>query len=281
MLMNAMRKQNTLVCCGLDPEIARMPSEITEKKIPDEDKIFEFLKTVTDITAAHVCAFKAQKAFFDAFDGGRKLLRDTISYIHDAHPQIQVFVDAKIGDTENTMKAYKRNILGELNADGVVVNPYLGDDVFADMADYKEKTLLVVVRSSNPGSGSMQDVKLSEGIALWEHVLRLTLGKWNEFGNLVPILSSNVDAEYVGARTLIPDTTPILLAGYGAQGGTLKHLNRLLNSERQGVFVNSSRLLLYPAEKNARDWRNRIEQNVIRMKNDINQVRYGTKVKLE
>ena len=198
--MNAMRKQNTLVCCGLDPEIARMPSEITEKKIPDEDKIFEFLKTVTDITAAHVCAFKAQKAFFDAFDGGRKTLRDTISYIHDAHPQIQVFVDAKIGDTENTMKAYKRNILGELNADGVVVNPYLGDDVFADMADYKEKTLLVVVRSSNPGSGSMQDVKLSEGIALWEHVLRLTLGKWNEFGNLVPILSSNVDAEYVGAK---------------------------------------------------------------------------------
>ncbi len=280
MLMHAMRRNDTLVCCGLDPDLTKMPSEITRKGMRDEEKVLAFLEAVTDVTSAYVCAYKVQKAFFDVFDGGRQLLHSTVSYIHETSPSIPVIVDAKVGDTENTMLAYRKNILDELNADGIVVNPYLGDEVFADLAGHREKAVVVVVRSSNPGSICVQEATLSDGSFLWERVLDLTVNKWNYSGNLIPILSSTAGINYTKARKSIPDETPILLAGYGAQGGTLSHLDQLLNSERQGVFVNSSRQLLYPYAKGDPEWRSKIEQATIKMRDSINQVRYGNRILL-
>ncbi len=269
-LLDRMREQNTLVSCGLDPDLSKMPLEITAKKEASEAKAFEFLKDVIDITARHVCNYKANKAFFDVFDDGRKLLHNVIRYAHSEHPGIPVFVDAKVGDTENTLKAYMSNILGDLEADGIMLNPYMGDDVFAYAGDYKDKALLVLVRTSNAGSYIIQDVPLANGMNLWEHVLDLAVNRWNSHGNLIPILSSTVDIDYRKARKLIPDNMPILLAGYGAQKGSLSQLDVLLNSERSGVFINSSRLLLYPYEKEDREWREKIKDSVTEMKKEIN-----------
>ena len=60
----AMKSNNTLVCCGLDPDVSKMPIEL-RRKARKETTVRKFLEAVVDITAPHVCAYKAQKAFFD------------------------------------------------------------------------------------------------------------------------------------------------------------------------------------------------------------------------
>ena len=66
-LAKATERHNSLVCCGLDPDITRIPSEFSG---PPQQRIGTFLKTVVELTSAEVCAYKIQKAFFDVFDGG-------------------------------------------------------------------------------------------------------------------------------------------------------------------------------------------------------------------
>jgi len=74
-ILERMKSHNTLLCCGLDPDMKKMPFEIIGKQTSDEDKMFEFLRVVVDVTASHVCAYKAQKAFFDVLAGGHDVLK--------------------------------------------------------------------------------------------------------------------------------------------------------------------------------------------------------------
>ena len=56
-----MKTHDTLLCCGLDPDLKKIPPEIIGRQTSDGDKMFEFLRGVVDVTASHVCAYKAQK----------------------------------------------------------------------------------------------------------------------------------------------------------------------------------------------------------------------------
>jgi orotidine-5'-phosphate decarboxylase len=265
------KSANTLLCCGLDPDFKKLPSEIMRRHSSDEDKVREFLRTVVDVTAPHVCAFKAQKAFFDRLPGGHDVLGDTISYIHASYPGIPVIVDCKIGDIGNTMSIYAENLFGALCADGVVVNPYMGDDVFEPFAKWTDKMIVVLVKTSNPAGDIVQDMALANGMKVWEYILSLVVDRWNRDGNLVPVLSATADLDMARVRTVIPDTMPILLAGVGAQGGDYKDIYGLLNSQRAGVFVNSSRGILYPTD--GQPWRLAVKQAAVSLKEALNVAR--------
>jgi len=266
-----MRTHNTLLCCGLDPDLKKMPSAITEGKAPDEEKVFDFLRAAVDATASHVCAYKAQKAFFDVMAGGHEVLRELIGYIHASHEGIPVIVDCKIGDIDNTMAAYTHNLFVVLRADGIVVNPYMGDDVMMPLAEYTDKAIVVLAKTSNPSGGVVQDVTLQSGLPLWRHILDLVVNRWNNGKNMIPVLSANAEFNVPEIRSLIPDDMPILFAGIGAQGGNYVSLRQLLNSEGLGVFVNSSRGILYP--KSHKQWRNAIEEAAVELKDTLNQER--------
>lgn len=270
-ILERMKSHDTLLCCGLDPDLKKMPHEITEKKISDEEKILDFLRTVVDVTASHVCAYKAQKAFFDVLAGGHDVLKKLIDYIHTSHPGIPVIVDCKIGDIENTMAAYVQNLFGSFQADGIVVNPYMGDDVMLPLAEFADKSIVVLVKTSNPSGGIVQDVAIQNGQPLWRHILDLVVNRWNRNANMIPVLSATVGLNMVEIRSLIPDRMPILFAGVGAQGGNLAGLRNLLNSEGIGVFVNSSRDILYP--KNQQHWQIAIEEAAVRLKEALNNER--------
>jgi orotidine-5'-phosphate decarboxylase len=270
-ILERMKSHNTLLCCGLDPDLEKLPIEIMESGLKDEDKVLSFLKTVVDITAEHVCAYKVQKAFFDSLSGGHETLRELIEYIHRCHIGLPVIVDCKIGDIDNTMKAYTHNLFNLLLADGVVVNPYMGDDVLLPLTQLPNKAVVVLVKTSNPAGGIIQDVKLDGGKILWEYILDLVVNRWNTNENMIPVISATAGLDMKRIRSIIPDQMPILLAGIGAQGGDYGHLNALLNSENIGVFVNSSRGILYP--KCHKPWRIGIEDAVIELKNTLNNER--------
>lgn len=263
-----MVSNKTLVCCGLDPDLSKIPLEISEQNISDEEKVFKFIRTVVDITAPHVCLYKAQKAFFDILPGGHEVLRNLITYVHEHHPGLPVVVDCKINDIDNTMLVYIKNIFGSLNADGVVVNPYMGDDTLFPLAELSDKAIIVLVKTSNPKGSLIQDLILENDFPLWKYVLSLVINRWNYNNNMIPVLSSNCDCDMTGIRALIPDNMPILLAGVGAQNGSYSNLPLLLNKNKSGVFVNSSRGILYSNVQ--KRWRVAIEDAVILLKNNLN-----------
>lgn len=272
LLREAINRNSSLVCCGLDPDYLKMPEHLTGET--EEEKVHNFLREIIDLTNTHVCAYKAQKAFFDIYPGGHQLLKETISYVQHRYDHIPVFADAKIGDVGNTMAAYLRNVFDELGADGVVVNPYLGDDVLMPFGKLPNKVAIVTVKTSNPGAVVVQDIPVS-GVdcKLWVHLLEMLVARWNTARNLVPVIASTADEDLSFVRRMIPDDMPILFAGYGAQGGTLRHFGELLDSHKQGVFVSSSRGILYPYAKDDPDWRDRVVRAVVSMKAILNTAR--------
>ncbi len=266
-----MKTNNTLLCCGLDPDLKKMPREILGKSITNEEKVFEFLKAVVDVTAQHVCAYKAQKAFFDVLPRGHDILKNIISYIHEEHEGIPVLVDCKIGDIDNTMAVYTYNIFTVLNADGIVVNPYMGDDVMLQLMELNEKAIIVLVKTSNVSGGIIQDVILKNGLPFWRYVLDIVVNRWNVGQNMIPVISSTSKTNLLEIRALIPDKMLILFAGIGTQGGNPSGLRQLLNSEGIGVFVNSSRSILYPKSK--KEWRVAIGEAARNLKDNLNRER--------
>jgi orotidine-5'-phosphate decarboxylase len=166
------------------------------------------------------------------------------------------------------MEAYIQNLFGSLQADGIVVNPYMGDDVMLPLVELADKSIVVLVKTSNPSGGIVQDVILQDGQPLWHHVLDLVVNRWNRNGNMIPVLSSTVELNADKLRVSIPDKMPILLAGVGAQGGSYTGLRKLLNSEGIGVFVNSSRGILYPQSR--KPWLIAIEKAAIELKESLN-----------
>lgn len=273
-LDNRMIQANSLVGVGLDPDLTKMPYEIVNSDHTPEEKVLSFLKEVITITAPHSCCFKLQKAFYDQFNLGHELLKQVVLFIHENHPGIPAYVDCKIGDTDNTMKAYMALLFDDIKADAVVINPYMGDDVLEPFITDPKKTGIILIQTSNPNAKVVQEIPLANGKKLWEEMLDLALARWNKNNNLIFVLSSNSDAyDYSSIRSKIPQNSPILLAGIGLQGGNPQVLRQLLNDEKRGVFVNSSRGILYPYAQNDSNWRSAILSAVIELKNVFNDIR--------
>ena len=274
-LMSRMKKHNTLLCVGLDPDLAKFPEEITSLKVTHDEKAQIFLKKVVDLTHSHVCCYKLQKAFFDLFKEGHTLLRDTIAYIKNIDSSIVVMIDCKIGDTENTMKAYRQLLFDTYKGDAVVVNPYMGDAVFDLFVNNPDLTGVVLVQTSNPSAKVVQELELKGGAFLWEKMLDITCARAKKNQNLIPVISSNTAGyDYTKIRSQIPQTMPILLAGIGAQGGDLSVLKTLLNDQRIGVFVGSSRAILYPYARDDSSWEKAIQSAAVQLKERMNAIRF-------
>lgn len=267
-LMSAIEAVDSRICCGIDPDITKMPAVFDDIEL-SEQRVEAFLHEVLIMTAPHVAAYKIQKAFFDAFDNGRQLLRRTIQNVRNAAPHAAVIVDCKVGDIDNTMAAYLSTLFGSLGADAIVINPYMGTDVWAQFRKYPDKAGLVLVRTSNPGSGIIQEVETVDGLPLWRHVLGVVLSEWRTGNNLIPVVSSNSALPSDVVRELRDAAIPIFVAGMGAQGGALSNCSGLLRKETPILF-NSSRSLLYPYERASVDWREAMLNAVLALRGEIN-----------
>ena len=112
--------------------------------------------------------------------------------------EIPVILDAKRGDTPQTMLAYARAIFDDLGADAVTVNPYLGRDSLEPFFDYADKGVFVVCKTSNPGAGEIQDLVVEGAEPLFVRVAQRAM-TWDKHGTLGLV---------VGAR-LVKATVPI------------------------------------------------------------------------
>ncbi|MEI8195730.1 MAG: orotidine-5'-phosphate decarboxylase [Phycisphaerae bacterium] len=267
-LHSSIAARRSQVCCGLDPDPTLMPLEYRSRPASLAENVATFLIEAADIAAPNTCAWKLQKAFYDLIPSGDEVLAKVIDHIKTNYPDTVTIVDCKAGDVRHTMSAYVSNALERFGADALVVNPFMGDDVLSPFASRPDKLGVVLVRTSNPGAAVIQDAPLADGRPLWQHVLDLVFDRWNSAGNLLPVLSCQV-AGSPCVRALVPKDTPIFIAGFGAQGGTVQDLEPILQSELE-VLVNASRSLLYPYSPADRDWRQAIHQAVVQMNTALN-----------
>ena len=239
MLAAAWRKNDSLLCVGLDPDPAKFPAHLKGR----DDAIFEFCRTIVDATADLVCAFKPQIAYFAA-RRAEDQLEALIAHIREKHPGIPVILDAKRGDIGSTAEQYAIEAFERFKADGVTVNPYMGRDSVEPYLAYLDKGVILLCRTSNAGGSDLQFLDVG-GEKLYERVARLAASEWNSTGQIALVVGATFPAEIARVREIVGDM-PLLVPGIGAQGGDIKAtVEAGRTGDATGLMINSSRAILY------------------------------------
>lgn len=233
---------------GIDPDISRIPDEIWSE-VGGRGYIAEgislFNQRIVDATAEYTADYKVNSNFFQG-EFGRRALANTFAYIKETQPDILRVCDGKFGDVGHTAEKIADEIFGELDADAVLLNPYLGFDAIKPFIEWKDKLVVLCVNTSNQSANEIQELKLENGHSMWRYVLQKSMNEWNYNGNIIPILSATHPDNVDGIRDQLGDT-PILLAGVGTQGGSLTNtVPYLLDSEGYGLMISASRAIIYP-----------------------------------
>ena len=150
-LVAAQGRFDSMLCVGLDPEPTRFPLAWRG----DPRRIFDFCAAVVDATRDLACAFKPQIAYFAAQRAEDQLER-LIAYIHETAPGVPVILDAKRGDIGATAEQYAREVFERYRADAVTLSPFMGFDSIEPYMRFEGKGLILLCRTSNPGSGDLQ-----------------------------------------------------------------------------------------------------------------------------
>ena len=238
-LDRAHRAAGSLVCVGLDPDIAKLPADLRDGSRP----LLAFGRRVVDATFDIAAAYKPQIAFYSAL-GAENQLCSTIRYIRERAPNALIILDAKRGDIGNTAEAYVREAFDRYGADAVTVNPYMGEDSVRPFLARKDRGALILCRTSNPGGQDFQNLIL-DGLPLYRHVARRATGAWNEFGNVMLVVGATVPKEMAELRAAHPNVT-FLVPGIGAQNGDLKAvLAAGLDAQGMGLLISASRSIIY------------------------------------
>lgn len=238
-LNQAITKNGSLLCVGLDPDISRMPERVN---------ILDFNKAIIKATSHLVCAYKPNFAFYEALGvEGWQVLQDTIDYIPD---DIPVIADAKRGDIGSTAQAYAKAIFDEMGFDAVTVNPYLGYDAVEPFLNYEDRGIYILCHTSNPGAADFQDLRVKMGNTEGElyQVVARKAAQWNKKGNVGLVVGGTYPGQMKIIRQEFPDM-PFLVPGVGTQGGDLKTVLTMgTGSEGNGLIVSVSRQILYASE---------------------------------
>lgn len=273
-LENAIKKNNSLLCIGLDTDINKIPKHLLEK----EDPVFEFNKTIIDNTNNLVCCYKLNIAYYSA-EGlkGLESLIKTINYIHDKYIDIPVILDAKRADVGHTSEAYAREVFDQINTDSVTVNPYFGLDSVEPFLKYKDKGIIVLCRTSNPGAGDFQDL-IIDGEPLYIKVAQ-KITEWNKkHGNCLMVVGATWPEEMKKIRKIAPNMF-FLVPGIGSQGGDLENtLKNGLTKEKSGLtpiksglIIHSARAIIYASSN--KDFAEKARVKAKQLRDSINKYR--------
>ncbi len=265
---------DSLLCVGLDPVLDRFPAKARSNQDLTR-AIVKFNAGIIAATSDLVCAYKPNLAFYLAHGrAGVAALEETRRLIPD---HIPVILDAKVGDMENTADAYATAYFDTWGFDAVTVNPYLGEDSLAPFMRRPERGVIVVCKTSNPGSGDLQDLSTLDGDR--QQSLYLTVAErvasWVERwpATLGLVVGATYPEELTAVRRRCPEA-PILLPGIGAQGGDLEaSLHAGLDASGAGLLVSASRSVIYAGSGSEGDWTEPVRAAAAALRDAINAIR--------
>ncbi len=256
-LLAASRRNNSLLCVGLDPDVSLMPKV----------GLLEFNKAIVDATADLVCAYKPNLAFYEALGiDGLKVLQKTIEHIPT---NIPIIGDGKRGDIGNTAKAYAKALFVTFGFDAATVSPYLGFDSVEPFIEYKDKGVFILCRTSNPGAVDFQNLVNAQGIPLYEAVARKAK-EWNIHGNIGLVVGATYPDELKAIRKLCPEM-PLLIPGIGAQGGDLASAVKYgIDVQGEKAIIAVSRQILYASQ--GKDFAQAARHSAQELRDNINKL---------
>lgn len=251
------RKNDSLLCIGLDVDRERVPSEIKH----DRRWMERFNESIISSTADLVCCYKINLAFYEAYgtDGFEAIIR-TIDMIPD---DIPVIIDGKRNDIGNSARMYARCAFEVLKGDAVTVNPYLGFDSVKPFLEYKDKYVFVLCRTSNPSAREFQDLDVG-GKKLYQ-VVAERIREWGE--NCGAVVGATYPEEIGEVRRIVGNDRILLIPGVGAQGGDLKRALASGWADGGNVIINVSRGIIY--SENARKSAEMYREEINRLREEI------------
>ena len=284
-LIQKIQKTNAPIVVGLDPTLKFVPEYIKQATFEEygetlegaAEAVWQYNKGIVDAVCDLVPAVKPQIAMYEQFGiPGLAAFKKTVDYCKGK--DLVVIADVKRGDIGSTSEAYAVGPLGGVQVgskfcrgfdeDFVTVNPYLGSDgikPFLKVCAEEKKGIFVLVKTSNPSSGELQDrlVKgagengerplyeiVGEQVAAWGAEYMPEEGNYSYVGAVV-------GATYPEQGRILRELMPrafILVPGYGAQGGKGADLVHFFREDGLGAIINSSRGIIaaYQQEKYAR-----------------------------
>jgi orotidine-5'-phosphate decarboxylase len=284
---------------GLDPRFSFVPEFIKKESIEKfgntpkamADSFLTFNKVIIDSVYDLVPAVKPQVAMYEMLGScGIQCFIDTIKYAKEKG--LIVIGDIKRGDITSTAEAYSDGHIGRIKIgkeaheiygeDFITINPYLGwDSVEPYIKNCKEyeKGLFVLVKTSNPNSGELQDIDC-QGMKLYEKVGSL-VEKWGEnipgkygYSGIGAVVGATHPMQAERLRKLMPHTF-FLVPGYGAQGGKAEDL-AVCFKDSLGAIINSSRGIIaaytkepYKNKYSEKEFGDAARQAVLDMKADL------------
>jgi len=287
---------------GLDPTYEMIPEKIKKEmlglygKTPKAvaEMFIAFNKGLIDSLYDVVPAVKPQIAMYEKYGvEGIRAYIETINYAKEK--EMIVIGDIKRGDIASTAAAYAAHLEGVYiegewfdlwNTDAVTLNPYMGFDAiepFIKPCNERDKGIFVLVKTSNPSSRELQELKVGEK-SLWvypwlfEETAKL-VRKWGKLamGNKrYSKVGAVVGATYgdIGKKLRkIMKHTFFLVPGYGAQGGKAADVRDFFDKDGRGCVVNSSRGIIAAYQKDSRygddNFGDAARVAALDMKNDI------------
>lgn len=298
-LIEKIKQTNNPTVMGLDPRYDMLPKCITNK-YPQNIKgacqaILEFNKALIDATYDIIPAIKPQIAFYEMFGvDGIEVFKETCKYAKQKG--MIIIADIKRGDIGSTAAGYSNAYLGKtplcekeepiFDVEFITVNPYLGIDgikPFIEACKKYAKGIFILVKTSNPSSGELQDLKLENGKTVYETVGEL-VNEWgkelvgeNEYSSIGAVVGATYPNQLQTLRKIMPNTY-FLIPGYGAQGGKAEDIALGFDEKGLGGIVNASRSLMCAYKQET--WKNTYTEEqfaqatraeAIRMKEELNE----------
>jgi orotidine-5'-phosphate decarboxylase len=215
----------TVLCLGIDPDPRALPAGFA----PTIEGVAAFARLLVEAAAPHAAAVKPNLAFFEAF-GSAGLA--ALERVRAAVPAgIPVVADGKRGDIGSTAARQAEALFDALGVDAVTVNPYLGEEAIAPLIGRADRFAYVLCRTSNPGAGELQDLRVvadepggaaderpgAPAEPLYLRVARRAAG-WGPGGTVGLVVGATAPDELRRVRAIAPGLA-LLVPGIGAQGG--------------------------------------------------------------
>lgn len=256
---------------GIDTSFDYLPENIKNKcsSLKDAaDAIVDFNAELIESLYKIVPAVKIQVAYYEMYGvEGMRAFKKTIDMAKDKG--LLVMADVKRNDIGSTASCYSKAYLSgveiggkrfaDFESDFMTVNGYLGEDGIAPFVDdckNCDKGIFVLVKTSNPSSGQLQDKVFSDGETLYESMAAL-VEKWGEgtrgshdYSDVGAVVGATHPLQAEKLRKIMPHTF-FLVPGYGAQGGGAEGLKVCFDANGSGAIVNNSRGIIcaYKSEK--------------------------------
>lgn len=268
----AISRTGSVTCVGLDPRKSQLPASL--RSIAKDHSPHAWAKAYTqfcceiiDVVKDIVPCVKPQAAFFEQLGpAGMLSLGEVIGYATGAG--LIVITDGKRNDIGSTATAYADAYLGSAagiaaaggdpalaspwGGDALTVSPYLGRDSiepFVEVCDERAAGVFVLVKTSNPGGGYLQDLRCGEQ-AVYQAVAALVTALNVErldadgYGPIGAVVGATYPEQLVELRAAMPHSI-LLVPGFGAQGGVADDVRAALDDSGRGAVINNSRGIIF------------------------------------